>query len=262
MDESQLPSPDRRVAFSYGGVDVLFNERMLVNLTQMWEAAGRPENKDPRQWRRKEGAGFIKDLARTLNVPVGHIITGTRGKGGASFAHRQIAIAYAKYLSHEFHRFVNDRFIEWAEEKASPGLKLERAVSAYKQLGLSDDWIAERLEGTLQRKALTATMADHNCRRVGTDNPFAEATRSISLQVLGKTPREIKAGKGLPKSARTRDHLDKHELVRLKFAESEAERLMKQEGADGNAACVDACRRAGRAVRIAIDSLNGKAESA
>lgn len=248
------------IAFRYGDVDVTRNAAGLVNLTQMHEAAGRPAGKEPAVWKRRDdAASFIKDLASSLNVSQSHVLNSMRGKGGASWAHWQIGLAYAKYLSHEFHRFVNEAFREWTEEKADPGLKLDRAVDAYQQRGLSDEWISERLEGKLQRKALTQTMADHNCRKLGNDNPFAEGTRSISLQVLGQTPREIRESKGLAKSARTRDFLDKHELTRLRFAESEAERLMKSEGSDGNRECVEACRRAGRAVKVAIDSLNKSA---
>ena len=243
------------VAFTYGGVAVRLNPDRLVNLTQMWEADGRPANKDPREWRRKEGRKFIADLGLHLNVAESHIIFAQRGKGKATWAHWQIALAYAKYLSTAFHRFVNEAFREWAEEKADPGLKMQRAVDGYRRGGKPDPWIVERKEGIVTRKAMVSTMADHNCRRAGDDNPFAEATRAISLAVLGKTPREIKAARGLPASARTRDNLDEYELVRIRFAESESKRLMQSEAADGNRECVDCCRRAARAVKIAIESL-------
>lgn len=259
MSEAKnLPARRSSVAFTYNGLDVLRDGDRLVSLNQMWEAAGKPENKDPRRWADTEqGRSFIADLARNLNVVKNGIWKSKRGKHkGGTWAHWQVAMAYAKYLSHEFHRFVNEAFREWAEEQSNPGLKAERAIDGFRRRGLGDAWIGERLDGILVRKSLTGTMQDHNCKPVGKDNPFAEATRSISLQVLGKTPREIKASKGLAKSARTRDHLDKYELTRLRFAESEAERLIKTEGSDGNAECVDACRRAGRAVRVAIDSLN------
>ena len=41
-------------------------------------------------------------------MPEGHIIRGTRGRSGATFAHWQIALAYAKYLSPEFHMWCNE----------------------------------------------------------------------------------------------------------------------------------------------------------
>jgi hypothetical protein len=243
------------VAFVYQGVRVSIDENRLINLTEMWEAAGRRPNRDPRQWRRKEGVEFVRDLASSLNVPMGHIFSTRRGRGGATWGHWQVSLAYAAYLSPAFHRFVNEAFREWAEEVSDPGLKVARAIEAYRRRGRDNGWIADRIEGIGQRKALVAAMADHICRKVGAENPFAEATRAISLLVLGATPSELKESRGLPRSARTRDHLDRHELARLRFAESEAERLIKLTRAIGNDECVACCRRAGAAVRQAIDSL-------
>ncbi|ALJ98237.1 antirepressor KilA [Brucella phage BiPBO1] len=78
-----------------------------LSLTDMWKAAGEPEGKRPANWQRKEGAPFIEAVSLSLNVPVGHIIKTQRGKGGATLAHWQIALAYAKYLSPEFHMWCN-----------------------------------------------------------------------------------------------------------------------------------------------------------
>src|SRR5208282_3210164 len=143
----------------------------------------------------------------------------------------------------------------------NPALKIERGVSKYRQLGFGDEWIGERLEGIITRKALTSTMADHNCKNNGpNDNPFAEGTRSICLAVLGKTPKEIRVEKALKKSDRVRDSLDEYALVRIRFAESEAKRLIQEEAADGNGPCVGACRRAGHAVKVAIQSLASPTE--
>jgi hypothetical protein len=92
--------------FRYG--TSMINERgEMLSLTDMWVASGSDEAKRPANWRRKEGADFIAHVAEVLNVPEGHIIRGSRGKGGATWAHWQIAMAYAKYLSPEFHMACN-----------------------------------------------------------------------------------------------------------------------------------------------------------
>jgi len=257
-EDPKLPAKAPQLAFSYNGVDFTFDDRRFINLTAMWKAAGSETSKDPRQWRRKEGSGFIADLAKNLNVPLGHIIVGERGKGGATWAHWQISVAYAKYLSHEFHRFVNEAFREWAEEKADPGLKIERGIDAYLKHGKEVEWIERRFKGITARKALCSTMADHNCKIRGNDNPYAEITRAISLKILGKTPSEIREEKGLAKSAATRDALDESELLSIEWAEVQARKLIKTEAADGNVECVDAGRRAASAIKTAIDSLAKK----
>lgn len=258
-EDKSLPANIGPIAFSYNGVDFPFDDRQFINLTAMWKAAGSPANQDPRQWRRKEGAGFIADLAKSLDVPVGHIAKSTKGGkggGGDTWAHWQASVAYAKYLSHEFHRLVNEAFRQFVKEEADPGLKLDRAITAYQRQGKDLDWIGRRLKGVVARKALCSTMADHNCKVRGCDNPFAEITRTITLQVLGKTPKEIREDKGLAKSAPTRDSLDEEQLISIEWAEIQARKLIKAEAADGNIECVDAGRRAGKAIKTALDSLS------
>jgi hypothetical protein len=61
------------------------------------------ENSEPFNWARKEGCGFIQDVSLILNVADSHIFASARGRTGATFAHWQIAIVCAKYLSPEFH---------------------------------------------------------------------------------------------------------------------------------------------------------------
>lgn len=79
----------------------------MLSLTDMWKAAGGDDSKRPANWARKEGAGFIEAVSLSLNMPHGHIMRTQRGKGGATFAHWQIGIAYAKYLSDDFHMWCN-----------------------------------------------------------------------------------------------------------------------------------------------------------
>lgn len=254
---------ERSVAFTHKGTDVLLNDLGLVNMTLMWRSEGSPSGKEPAEWRRRDDAAtFIRDLASSLNMGQAHVLKTSRGKGGATWAHWQIAMAYAKHLSTEFHRRVNEAFREWSEEQADPALKVERAVTAYQRRGKDMEWIERRFQGIVARKALTSTMADHNCKVNGpNDNPFAEATRAISLAVLGKTPREIREEKGLGKSARTRDHLDADNLIATAFVESQSRKLMKATAADGNVECVDVCRRVARAARVALDMIATPAEA-
>lgn len=258
--DHNLPSKPP-VVFSYGGIDFSFDDRGFINLTEMWRANGSPANQSPYEWRRTAGKEFIDGLAVSLNTEKSRVMQVGRGKGATTWAHWQIGLAYAKYLSHEFHRAANEAFKAHVEEEAKPDLKMERAIDAYRRKGWTDQKITRRFKGIVARKSLTSTMADHNCKIRGSDNPFAEATRSISLQVLGKTPSEIKVSKGLAKSASTRDHLDEDQLLSIEWAELQARKLIQTEASDGNAECVDACRRAGRAIRLALDSLTPQAKA-
>lgn len=79
-----------------------------LNLTDMWKAAGSPPNKEPFNWERKEGAKFIEAVEVAHNLPHSQVIRKKAGKGGATWAHWQIAFAYAKYLNPGFHMWCNE----------------------------------------------------------------------------------------------------------------------------------------------------------
>lgn len=91
--------------------EIIADRGDMLCLTDMWRAAGAMDAKRPANWIRKEGKEFISAASELLNVPHGHIQTkrGGRGEGqGATFAHWQIGLAYAKYLSPEFHMWCNE----------------------------------------------------------------------------------------------------------------------------------------------------------
>lgn len=112
------------LTLSYNGQDIRNRAEMLC-LTDMWKAAGEPENKRPVDWARYEGAAFIEAVSISLNVGPAHLMTIKRGKSGSSFAHWQIGIAYAKYLSHDFHMWCNSVVRSHMEAKASNMVTLD-----------------------------------------------------------------------------------------------------------------------------------------
>ena len=61
----------------YEGVPIRRRGEML-NLTDMWRAAGSDPNKRPADWARKEGAQFVEFISENLNMPLGHIIEAER----------------------------------------------------------------------------------------------------------------------------------------------------------------------------------------
>jgi hypothetical protein len=78
------------IAFTYNETEVAFDERRLVNATQMWRAVGSPPNKRFADWRRRVGASFIRDLVKDRGVAIRHLIRVSRKKGtapGAKWAH-------------------------------------------------------------------------------------------------------------------------------------------------------------------------------
>lgn len=238
---------------NYNGVEIELNESRLVNLTAMWRAAGGTDGQRPAQFARRAGKEFIDDLARNLNVAKCHIWNSSHGKHlGSVWAHWQIAVAYAKYLSPEFHRYVNEAFREWSQEKADPGLKLDRAIEGYRKQGKSEKWIKARLAGKIHRKEFTDTLQDHGVEGAG----YGQCTDALYVPMLGRSAKQIREEKKLAKkSAATRDNLTAAELGAILFAEICATEMIDRRDVYGNRECVGCCKEAGSAAFEAIDKL-------
>ena len=86
-----------------------------LNLTDMWKAAGADLSRQPARWLESaEGQRFIEFLAEILIVRISHneenqgLTRTVRGGNNArTEAHWQVGLAYAKYLSPEFHVWCN-----------------------------------------------------------------------------------------------------------------------------------------------------------
>jgi hypothetical protein len=111
-------------SLSYQGTAIRLRGAML-NLTDMWQAAGRPDNRRPSDWLLLEETQRFRAYAGThwteVDDPVranaglagiGHLDTDgfvatVRGHQGGTWAHWQLALAYARYLSPPFHLWCN-----------------------------------------------------------------------------------------------------------------------------------------------------------
>ncbi|ABS68874.1 hypothetical protein Xaut_3646 [Xanthobacter versatilis] len=158
-------------ALIFNGVEIHDRNEMLC-LTDMWRAAGAVEAKRPSNWTRKEGAEFIEHVSLILNVPHGHIQTQRGGSGagrGATFAHWQIGLAYAKYLSPEFHMWCNTVVRERMEGKpVAPAFVLDETQKNAIG-GIVKGVLAKQLESVvpalvshLLPTAVAGYIADHN----------------------------------------------------------------------------------------------------
>lgn len=243
----------------YGDSEVRCDRHGFFSLTDMWFAAGKPEGKlDPRQWARKPreivsgasgktsenggpGYEFIDFIAKNLNVAAGHIYKTTRGKFGGTWAHWQIALAYAKYLSPEFHAWANQAIKDRLEEDANPELGVtrsrERAIDTWKRRGKSDAFIKARLAGIDARNVFTDALKTHGV----TGNGYGICTNNIYDPILGGTAAAVKANRGLLAKANLREHLSPVELAGSMFAEILATDKIERENRQGLNPCASAC---------------------
>lgn len=112
------------VTLAYKGITIRDRNEML-NLTDMWRAQGSPPNMEPFNWARFEGKAFIEAVAIAHNLSANQVMTKKRGKSGATWAHWQAGIAYAKYLSHDFHMWANKAVRERMEGRSVPVINPE-----------------------------------------------------------------------------------------------------------------------------------------
>ena len=159
--------------------------------------------------------------------------------GGGTFAHPNIALAYAKYLSPELHMQVNEVYLRakigdvtLAEEifdKASP---------------IDQDKHVRRVAGKAARNQLTGTLAAHGVHGKG----FADCTNAIYIPMLGAKASEVREQSGLKAGANVRDSMSIEELARTTLAEIIAKKNIEEKKMRGNDPCANECNRAGIAV--------------
>lgn len=243
-----------------GSTPIRTNEAGLVSLTDIYAAAereGMVDGKlDPRRWAEKPrakksgssgkvstsggpGRDFIEFAAATLNVRCDDIYKGTRGKGGGTFAHWQIALAYAKYLSPALHMQVNEVYARFKAGDVTLAEEIADRASPADQ-----ERHARRMVGKVARTQLTHTLACHGVSGKG----YADCTNAIYRPIMGGKKSEICAQRGLPAKTNMRDVMDLEQLTRTALAEILARKRIERFNVRGNAPCAAECETAARSV--------------
>lgn len=217
---------------------------------------------DPRQWSRAErnvksgstgnidsvtssGRQFIDFIAKSLNVEASHIYKTKRGKGGGSFAHWKIALAYAKYLSHELHNHILETYA-----RVATGDKTLAVEIIEKQKKPEDaEWIANRANATVARNKFTKCLQEHGVTK---GYEIAGCTNAIYQGMFEKTAKEIREERNLPANANLRDSMDETELVATKLAEILAKRKIQATNSQGYTECKTRCLDASKIIADAV----------
>lgn len=228
-----------KVLIPLGGQPLKTNDEGLVSLTDLFkaaQAAGQADGKrDPRRWKDEAGQEFIAVVAGALNVPPADIYKATKGKGGGTFAHWQIALAYAKYLSPELHMQVNEVYARFKTGDVTLAAEI-----ADKAKPADAVWLAKRVQSTVARNQLTSTLAAHGVAGKG----FADCTNAIYKNILGGKKSEVCAQRGLRKSTNLRDVMSVEQLTMTAMSELVAQRRIEVKNQRGNKACADSCDHA------------------
>jgi hypothetical protein len=228
-------------------VEFVYNEKTIrcegtwICLTDLWNAIGKPKGKhDPRRWKGFSGQEFIDSVAKKLNVLPEDIYKTTRGRGGASWAHWQIGLAYAKYLSPELHMHVNEVYMRYRLGDISLAEEVvARTTPEQQELHLA------RMQGIVTRNFLTRSLQEHGVRGYG----FARCTNNTYKGLFDKNAKQLREQKGLPVKTNVREHMNIEELVSVSFAEILAKNDISVNEFQGNQECANSCYQNGTEVK-------------
>ena len=139
------------------------------------------------------------------------------------------------------------------DQMQDPELSFEQAVSDYRRLGYSDEWINQRLRGIETRKQLT-----DEWKRGGVKNwQYASLTDIITQQWSGMTTREYKGFKGLHKEG-LRDNMTNVELALNMLAEASTTELSKQRNPKTYSQHANTARSGGNVAKAAREELESR----
>jgi hypothetical protein len=249
-------------ALVIGGREVRCNSEGLVSLTDLHhaaEVAGWAIGKmEPKKWTQAPhektsgasgrvsisggpGRQFIDFVAETLKVNAADIMKATRGKGGGTFAHWQIALAYAKYLSPELHMQVNEVYA-----RAKSGDVTLADEIAEKATPEQQEWLAKRVQGKVARGKFTGVLQDHGVGGRG----FGDCTNAVYKNILGGTKKDICIANNIPYKASLslRDVMTVEQLTATAMAEIVSVKRIEKFNIKGNARCEQECDIAARSV--------------
>lgn len=239
--------------------EISHNGKDMISLTDMWKAAGSPKVKAPKFWLGQDATQMFLEALSVANRSNPDLLLkkkkGGRGIGGNTEAHWQIALAYAKYLSPQFHIQCNEWIRERMEEDRNPELAIkrgrERAVASWKRKGWTDKEITERLKGIDLRNMFTSVLGSHDVKQKG----FGDCTNAIYKYLFGGPAKLVREKLGLPEKSNPRDHMSFEQLHAVNIAEGLASNKIEEEHIYGNEKCQEACEIASKIAANAIHQM-------
>lgn len=221
----------------------------MISLTDLWKEAGSIDSKAPKHWLLQDQTnGFLKALAKFQKVSQDYLIKVKRGKGGGTYAHKQIAMEYAQYLDPKLAVLVNEIFFERVEEEKNPDLIVDRAIKSYQRHGKDQKWISTRMESKVKRNFFTQCLAQHGVNKDG----FRNCTNAVYNGLFGGTTAVVREKKGLQPKDNIRDNLSITELAAISLSEALAMEDIENNNRRGSAQCELSTSNATRSVAKAI----------
>ena len=146
---------------------------------------------------------------------------------------------------------------ERLDQLQDPELSIEQAMTDYKRLGYSDNWINQRLKSIEIRKELTDEWKKHGLQE---GIQFASLTDIIYKTWSGKTAKEYRQFKGLKKE-NLRDNMTNKELVINMLAELSTKEISEVSNPETMTEHENIAQRGGniaREARMKLEAETGK----
>ena len=268
-----LPVPAITGVINILGVDCQVKEG-LVNLTDLWKASGKSGDYNPMEWLRQiETIDFIqafvkrcvgtafyfpRPAAKRGNGPAIRVwakavrehcekhkmMTSVKGRNGGTFAHWQIALAYAKWLSPEFHIHVNGLYRR--VQVADPTL-IESMIDR-----IENPEDLKRIGARARNRESNVDLNDTIIGCGGTGKTCAFVANNNNVAITGKTAKELREKHNLPEKASTRPYLDTDQMIEMAFLERLERKSLEKDCPKGHDAVLAICDRAIDTVKEAL----------
>ena len=226
----------------------------LVCLNDIHIAAGFSKNQHPHDWLRLPNAAREVEAVLRRNTgksrnwdkdEIKSVYYPKRGSGGGTWAHENIALAYAAYLSPDLAVEIRDVFLRYqrGDETLIPEIISRRPAN--------DDRDLHRQVGKAVRKRYTQMLDEH-----GVTEPieYAICTNETYKALFGATAKQLRTQRGLAAKENIRDNMSLSELAYTMASEALASERIEHQRADGFVECRDATTAASKSITKAIET--------
>ena len=258
--------PVEGVVELFSSSNILVDDEGLVSLSDIYNIAVERNldggKREPSQYFRKknvrksgtsgkvsdfagDGWYFVEHVVKKLNVHSVQIYKTKRGKGGGTFAHWKIALAYAEYLSHELHSHILETY-----SRVATGDKTLAVEIIEKQKKPEDaEWIANSANAVVARNKFTKCLQEHGVTK---GYEIAGCTNAVHQGMFEKTAKEIREERNLPANSNLRDSMDETELLSIALAENLAKRKIQTTNSQWYTQCKTRCLDASKIIADAV----------
>lgn len=226
----------------------------LVCLNDIHRAAGFSKNQTPSDWMRLDS--YMREYVVLLKRNTGKsrlwtkdeiksIVYTKRGADGGTWAHENLALGYASYLSPTLAVEIRDVFLRFKSGDET----LHEEIRENKRRR-DDAFEKSREIGKKVRKDYTDTLKSHGVTKW---YEYAHCTNETYKNLLGGTAKELRITRKLAPKANVRDHMSLAEIAYTMASEALAVERIEDQNANGYAECKTETRIAATTIRGALE---------